>query len=343
MTAKLADIAAQAGVSEATVSRVLNGKPGVSPATRQSVLTALDLLGYERPVRLRQRSAGLVGLVTPELENPIFPAFAQVIGQALTRQGYTPVLCTQTAGGSTEDELTEMLVERGVAGIIFLSGLHADTTADMERYERLTGQGVPFVLINGFTSKVAAPFVSPDDRAAVRLALTHLVALGHERIGLAVGPKRFVPVLRKIEGFVRGMEELLGMVPDEAEKLIQHSLYTLEGGQAAATALVGDGCSAVVCASDMMALGAIRAARELGRAVPRDVSVVGFDDSPLIAFTDPPLTTIRQPVTAMGQAAVRALLEEIGGTPAPHSEFVFMPELVVRGSTDSGPSRTAQA
>jgi LacI family repressor for deo operon, udp, cdd, tsx, nupC, and nupG len=83
----------------------------------------------------------------------------------------------------------------------------------------------------------------------------------------------------------------------------------------------------------MMALGAIRAARERGLSVPAQVSVIGFDDSPLIAFTDPPLTTIRQPVQAMGQAAVRALLEEIGGTPAPHSEFVFLPELVVRGSS----------
>jgi DNA-binding LacI/PurR family transcriptional regulator len=329
MTARLADIAAQAGVSEATVSRVLNGKPGVAAATRQSVLAALDVLGYERPVRLRQRSAGLVGLITPELDNPIFPALAQVIGQGLTRQGYTPVLATQTPGGSTEDELTEMLVERGVSGIIFVSGLHADTTADMTRYDQL--------LINGFSPKVQAPFVSPDDRAAMQLAVTHLASLGHTRIGLAVGPKRFVPVLRKIEGFRLGMQARLGLDPEQCEELIQHSLYTLEGGQAAATALIERGCTAVVCASDMMALGAIRAARQKGLHVPRDVSVVGFDDSPLIAFTDPPLTTIRQPVQAMGQAAVRALLEEVGGTPAPHSEFVFMPELVVRGSTASGP------
>ncbi|MFE3069844.1 LacI family DNA-binding transcriptional regulator [Streptomyces sp. NPDC059247] len=338
MTARLSDIAAQAGVSEATVSRVLNGKPGVATATRESVLAALDVLGYERPVRLRQRSAGLVGLITPELDNPIFPALAQVIGQALTRQGYTPVLATQTPGGSTEDELTDMLVERGVAGIIFVSGLHADTTADMTRYDQLRGKGVPYVLLNGFSPKVRAPFVSPDDRAAMRLAVTHLASLGHTRIGLAVGPKRFVPVLRKIEGFQQGMTERFGLSPEESEELIQHSLYTLEGGQAAAGALISRGCTAVVCASDMMALGAIRAARQQGLDVPRDVSVVGFDDSPLIAFTDPPLTTIRQPVQAMGQAAVRALLEEVGGTPTPHSEFVFMPELVVRGSTASAPS-----
>ncbi|MEU2430042.1 LacI family DNA-binding transcriptional regulator [Streptomyces sp. NPDC007861] len=338
MTARLADIAAQAGVSEATVSRVLNGKPGVAAATRESVLAALDVLGYERPVRLRRRSAGLVGLITPELENPIFPALAQVIGQALTRQGYTPVLATQTPGGSTEDELTEMLVDRGVSGIIFVSGLHADTSADMQRYEKLRAQGVPFVLVDGFSPQVRAPFISPDDRAAMRLAVTHLVALGHTRIGLALGPKRFVPVLRKIEGFVKVTREQLGLSDQVIEaELIQHSLYTLEGGQAAASALIDRGCTAVVCASDMMALGAIRAARQRGLEVPDDISVVGFDDSPLIAFTDPPLTTIRKPVPAMGQAAVRTLLEEIGGTPAPHSEFVFMPELVVRGSTAAGP------
>ncbi|MFH8987216.1 LacI family DNA-binding transcriptional regulator [Streptomyces sp. NPDC017940] len=336
MTARLADIAAQAGVSEATVSRVLNGKPGVAAATRQSVLAALDVLGYERPVRLRRRSAGLVGLITPELENPIFPALAQVIGQALTRQGYTPVLATQTPGGSTEDELTEMLVDRGVAGIIFVSGLHADTTADMRRYEQLRAQGVPFVLVDGFSPQVQAPFISPDDRAAMRLAVTHLSSLGHSRIGLALGPRRFVPVQRKIEGFTLSMRERFRLPPEEIEsQLVQHSLYTLEGGQAAAAALLDRGCTAVVCASDMMALGAVRAARERGLEVPDDVSVVGFDDSVLVAFTDPPLTTVRKPVPAMGQAAVRTLLEEIAGTPAPHSEFVFMPELVVRGSTAS--------
>ncbi|MEO3765883.1 LacI family DNA-binding transcriptional regulator [Streptomyces sp. B8F3] len=340
-TARLADIAAQAGVSEATVSRVLNGKPGVADTTRQAVLAALDVLGYERPVKLRRRSAGLIGLLIPELDNPIFPGFAQVIGQALTRQGYTPVLAAQTPGGSTEDELTEMLVERGVDGIVFVSGLHADTTADMERYTRLRGKGVPFVMINGYSEKFQGTFISPDDRDAMRLSVTHLASLGHRRIGLALGPGRFVPVQRKVEGFLDSMREVLSVPEADARADIEHSLYSLEGGQAAAAALLDRGCTAIVCASDMMALGAIRAARQRGLAVPRQVSVVGYDDSPLIAFTDPPLTTVRQPVTAMGQAAVRALLEEIGGTPAPHSEFVFHPELVVRGSTASAPAAEA--
>ncbi len=339
VTARLADIAAQAGVSEATVSRVLNGKPGVSAATRESVLAALDVLGYERPVRLRRRSAGLVGLITPELENPIFPAFAQVIAQDLTRQGYTPVLATQTPGGSTEDELTEMLVDRGVAGILYVSGLHADTTADPGRYERLRGQGVPFVLINGYSDAVRAAFVSPDDRAAMRLAVTHLGSLGHRRIGLAVGPRRFVPVVRKIEGFLRAMQDQLSL-PEECGSRAGPALAVHAGGRsgrrlgAPGAGLHGGG----VRERHDGTRRDPRGTRAWAVAVPREVSVIGFDDSPLIAFTDPPLTTIRQPVTAMGQAAVRALLEEIAGTPAPHGEFVFLPELVVRGSTAAAPA-----
>lgn len=314
---------------------MLNGARGVASGTRDSVLAALDALGREQP--LRQRRGELVGLITPELDNPIFPALAQVMGQALTRQGYTPVLATQTPGGSTEDELTEMLVSRGVSGIIFVSGLHADTTADTGRYDRLHEQHVPFVLVNGFSPEIEAPFVSPDDRAAMRLAVVHLAELGHTRVGLAVGPGRFVPVQRKIEGFRAGLREQLGLTAQESQELVQHSLFTLEGGQAAAAALIDRGCTAVVCASDMMALGAVRAARQRGLDVPGDFSVIGFDDSPLIAFTDPPLTTVRQPVKAMGQVAVGALLEEMVGTPPPRTEFVFMPELVVRGSTSAGP------
>ncbi|MDJ0461446.1 LacI family DNA-binding transcriptional regulator [Streptomyces sp. H27-C3] len=330
---RLVHIAAQASVSEATVSRVLNGKPGVADTTRQRVLAALDVLGYERPVRLRRRSAGLIGLVTPELTNPIFPAFAQVIEQVLAGHGYTPVLCTQLPGGATEDELVEQLVERGVGGIVFLSGLHADLSADPARYAALAARGVPFVLINGFNEAISAPFVSPDDHAAMRMAVGHLAELGHERIGLALGPRRYVPSRRKREGFVDALAAVLGRPREEAEPAVQHTLFSVEGGQVAAGALLDRGCTGIVCGSDMMALGVVRAARGRGLDVPGNVSVVGFDDSQLIAFTDPPMTTVRQPVQAMATAAVGALLEEIGGSPVRRTEYVFQPELVVRGST----------
>lgn len=334
MRARLADIAAQAGVSEATVSRVLNGKPGVSPATREAVLTALDVLGYERPLRLRRRSAGLVGLILPELDNPIFPAFAQVIESGLAQQGYTAVLCTSRPGSHSEDEYTELLLERGVSGIVFVSGLHADATTEPVRYQRLADRGLPIALINGYLPGVEAPFISTDDEAAMELAVAHLSDLGHTRLGLAVGPERYVPTARKITGFRRALKTEL---PEGPAGTVETSLFTVEGGAAAANALLDAGVTAIVCGSDLMALGAIRAVRQRGLRVPEDVSVVGFDDSPLIPFTDPPLTTIRQAVPAMGQAAVQALLDRISGATAPCSEFLFRPELVVRGSTGPTP------
>jgi alanine racemase len=338
--ARLADIAEQAGVSEATVSRVLNDRPGVSMATRQSVLTALDVLGYERPIRLRGQS-GLVGLIVPELENPIFPAFAQVMETLLAQHGFTPVLCTQTPGGVTEDEYVDLLLDRGVAGIIFVSGMHADSTADHAAYRALVERGLPLVFVNGYADGIDAPFISDDDAAAMQLAVTHLTSMGHRRIGLAVGPARFVPVVRKRAAFIAALTLATGMDGGEAECLVSHSLFTVEGGQAAAHHLLGIGVTAIVCGSDLMALGVIRTARQRGLRVPEDVSVVGYDDSRLIAFTDPPLTTVRQAVTAMGTAAVQALLDGINGTPAPRDEFVFRPELIVREST--GPVSRADA
>lgn len=243
------------------------------------------------------------------------------------------MLCTQLPGGATEDELVEQLVERGVGGIVFLSGLHADLSADPSRYAALTDRGVPFVLINGYNERISAPFVSPDDSAAVRMAVGHLAELGHRKVGLAIGPQRYVPSRRKRDGFVDAAVKLLGLTRAEAELLICSTLFSVEGGQVAAGALLDQGCTGIVCGSDLMALGVVRAARDRGLDVPRDVSVVGFDDSQLIAFTDPPLTTVRQPVQAMAAAAVGALLEEIGGSPVQRTEYVFQPELVVRGST----------
>ncbi|MEU7997046.1 LacI family DNA-binding transcriptional regulator [Micromonospora sp. NPDC049060] len=342
MRARLSDIAQQAEVSEATVSRVLNDRPGVAPETRQAVLTALDVLGYERPARLRKRSAGLVGLVVPELDNPIFPAFAQVIESTLAQSGFTPVLCTQTAGGVTEDEYVEMLLDRQVSGIVFVSGLHADTAANHDRYRALIARPLPVVMINGYAPGIPAPFVSCDDGEATELAVAHLVALGHRRIGLITGPDRFVPVQRRVAGFRAAMGRLVGVDEAGLDELAELSLFGVEGGEAAAARLLERGVTGIVCGSDLMALGAIRAARQRGMSVPGELSVVGYDDSPLMAFTDPPLTTMRQPVAAMAVAAVRALVDEINGHAAPHSEYVFRPELVVRGSTAVAPTDAAR-
>lgn len=337
----LAEIAERAGVSPATVSRVLNDKPGVHQRTREAVLTAVDVLGYERPSRLRPKVAGLVGLIVPELENPIFPRFAQVIETALAQHGYTPVLCTRSFGGVHEDDYVQILLDRGVSGIIFVSGIHAVVGTDPERYVRLREQGLPIVLVNGFVPGVEASFVSNDDTAAADLAVGHLAQLGHRDIALATGQERYMPVARRVAGFRDAMRRHLGpgLDPARVDELVESTVFSVEGGTMAAHALLDRDATAIVCGSDLMALGAIRAAHQRGLRVPEEVSVVGSDDSVLIEFTDPPLTTIRQPVTAMGTAAVRALVDEIRGSAPPRAEMVFRPELVLRGSTARVPVR----
>src|SRR3954463_3958729 len=160
MSRRLADVASKVGVSEATVSRVLNGKPGVSDSTRQAVLTALDVMGYERPVKLRGERARLVGLVLPELQNPIFPAFAEVMGVALAQRGFTPVLCTQTAGGVSEADYVELLLQQHVSGIVFAGGLYAQADAPHGHYARLAQLGLPTVLVNASIDGLGFPRVS---------------------------------------------------------------------------------------------------------------------------------------------------------------------------------------
>jgi len=334
MANRLADVARKVGVSEATVSRVLNEKPGVSESTRQAVLTALDVLGYERPTKLRGERARLVGLVLPELQNPIFPAFAEVVSGALAQQGFTPVLCTQTVGGVSEADYVDLLLQQQVSGVVFAGGLYAQADAPHDHYRRLADRNIPVVLVNAAIEHLGFPCVSCDDAVAVEQAWRHLDSLGHERIGLVLGPGDHMPSRRKLErARTLAADAGLELGPDR----IAHSLYSLEAAQAAATRLLARGVTGIVCASDPMALGAIRAARRAGLSVPDDVSVFGFDDSALMNCTEPPLTTVRQPIDLMGRMVIELLNGQISGTPVPHDELLFEPELVVRGST--GPVR----
>ena len=330
MPRRLAEVARKVGVSEATVSRVLNGKPGVSDSTRQAVLVALDVLGYERPTKLRGERGRLVGLVLPELQNPIFPAFADVVGSALAQQGFTPVLCTQTVGGVTEAEYIDLLLQHQVSGVVFAGGLYTQADAPHDHYRRLSELKLPTVLVNAPYTDLGFPTVSCDDAVAAEQAIGHLHSLGHRRIGLLLGPADHVPSLRKLAAARRRAERLgLALGPGQ----VVHSLYSLEAGQAGATELLRAGVTGIVCASDPIALGAVRAARRAGRDVPRDVSIVGFDDSALMSSTDPPLTTIRQPIEQMGRTVIELLVAQVSGATVPRGELLFEPELVVRGST----------
>src|SRR5690349_1385277 len=340
MAGKLADIARQARVSEATVSRVLNGKPGVSDATRAAVLTALDVIGYERPTQLRSRKARMVGLVVPELGNPIFPALAEVVAGALAQRGFNAVLCTRT-GSMSEAEYVEMLLERQVSGMIFAGGQYAEADAPHDHYQRLLQLRPPVVLVNAAAEHLEFPRVSTDDAVAMEQAYAHLAYLGHERIGLILGPRDHVPSRRKLAAFERAAAAAKGAVP--AEEMVERTMFSLESGHAAASRLIGRGVSGIICASDPLALGAIRAARRADLSVPADLSIVGYDDSTFMSCTDPPLTTVRQPIEAIGRAAVEILVGQIEGARPSAEELFFEPEIVARGSTATVPDTAVRA
>jgi DNA-binding LacI/PurR family transcriptional regulator len=317
-------------VSEATVSRVLNGRSGVSESTRASVLTALDVLGYERPTKLRGERGRLVGLVLPELQNPIFPALADVIGDALAQQGFTPLLCTRTAGGVSEAEYVDLLLQHRVSGVVFAGGLYAQADAPHEHYRRLSERRLPVVLINAGIDNLGFPRVSSDDVVAIEQGFGHLRALGHERIGLVLGGADHVPSRRKLESF---RAVLAAQGERLADDVVEHAMFSVEGGQVAAGKLIDRGITGILCASDLLALGVVRAARRRDKVVPDHVSVVGYDDSQLMTAAAPPLTTVRQPIETMGRSAVDLLVSQIEGADVPADELLYEPELVVRGST----------
>lgn len=335
-SARLDQIAQAAGVSSATVSRVVNNKPGVADSTRQAVLRAIDALGYQRPANLQRAVGGTIGLIIPELDNPIFPAFAQALTNRLAAQGYTAVLAPTSAGGVQEDAYLSMLMDRGVAGLIYVSGRHADTGASVQRQIELIDQGMRMVLINGHREELEAPSWSTDDAQAMWLAVEHLADLGHRDLGLALGPARYQPSARKHRAFKAACRArgVTGWV--------EHSWFSVQGGEIAARALLAKRTSGLVCASDMMALGAIRAARAEGYNVPQDVSVVGFDGSLMTQYTNPPLTTLRQDVEALASGAVATLVSALKGDELPVREALLTPELVVRGSTAPPSGRLGQ-
>ncbi|MCW2503026.1 MAG: LacI family transcriptional regulator [Actinomycetia bacterium] len=326
-------MARKAGVSEATVSRVLNGRDGVSESTRTAVLTALDILGYERPTKLRGERARLVGLVLPELGNPIFPALAEVICGSLAQRGFTPALCARTIGGISEAGYVEMLLDHHVSGVIFAGGSYALADAKHEHYHRLTERHLPVVLVNAGVEDLGFPRVSTDDAVAVEQAYRHLRSLGHDRVGMVLGSPGHVPSRRKLEAMIR----VAGWSEAEQAEFVEWSNFTMEGARPGAARLVDRKVTGIICASDVLALGTIRAVRRLGLTVPSDVSVIGFDDSTFMNCTDPPLTTVRQPIETMGQAAVDLLVTRIDGAGVTTDELLFEPELVVRESTAPAP------
>lgn len=328
MRPRLSEIATRADVSEATVSRVLNAKPGVANATRRKVLDVLADLGYD-DVHHRHTGSGAIGIITPELTNPFFPHLAQHIESALAHHGYLSMVCSSTAQTVHEQDFLDFLLAQRASGVVVINGRYALPGVGYEPYRSLRTQGVPVVLVNGFSGAPPLPAVGISIPDAASHAVRHLGTLGHERIGLVVGPTRYPTANDFVTGYREGLAEL-GIAFDES--LVSETPWTLEGGQAGAAPLLERGVTGIVCSNDLMAIGVVAAAEAWGASVPDDLSVIGFDGSPIASFTDPPLTTLRQPAASMATAIASLLVgDHRNSTRVPTQRF--RAELVIGRST----------
>jgi DNA-binding LacI/PurR family transcriptional regulator len=332
MRPKLNEVAQRTGVSLATVSRVLNGRPGVSAETRRSVLDAAAELGYQEiPPR---SGSGVLGIITPELDNPIFPHLAEAIGSRLARHGLLAMICPSTAETVNEQDYLDHFLDTEAAGVVVVNGRYSQVSLDFGPYELMRDKGLPVVLVNGMGKECPIPAVSIDLTEAGAGAVRHLADLGHRRIGCQVGPRRYWSARLMIEGWRSGMAER-GISADDS--LISETLFTIEGGRAGVAKLLEAGATAVVTGSDLMAVGSVAGVKAWGKQVPGDVSVVGFDGTPITAYTDPPLTTFRQPLNRMAGTVTGLLLDEMHGRTSA-GLHLFTPELVVGGSTGPAPA-----
>ena len=266
--------------------------------------------------------------MVPELQNPIFPALAEVVAGALAQRGFTP--CSARGPGSmSEADYVDMLLDRHVSGMIFAGGHYAEADAPHEHYDRLLKRRLPVVLVNAAAEHLdfpRSPRTTPS-RSSRRTA----ISLPRARADWA-DPRDPRTTYRRAQA--RGVRESdARRRPAGAPRARRADAFSLEGGHAAATRLLAQGVTGIICASDPLALGAIRAARRAGLSVPEDVSVIGYDDSAFMNCTDPPLTTVRQPIEAIGRAAVEMLVGQIEGAAVSTDELFFEPEMVARGST----------
>ncbi len=329
--ASLREVAARAGVSLATASRVASGAENVRPATRARVERAMRELLYVAP--MRARAVGTIGLLVPELANPIFPALAQVMENRATEYGFATILCHTAGSVDREVSYVQMLLSRDVDGLIFISGEATDLRGSHDHYGRLVEGGARIVFVNGSVPALDVASVGVDERAAGELATQHLIGLGHTRIGFVAGP----PYARPTRDKAAGRENALAAAELPVDDLVAHAPWGFAGGRAAMKELLQHPArrrpTGVICSSDVMALGGLREAREWGLRVPDDLSIVGFDGIDAAEWTDPPLTTLRQPIAEIADAAVDALRGLVSRQAHAIPHYSFRPQLLVRGST----------
>jgi LacI family transcriptional regulator len=335
----IADVAARAGVSTATVSRILSGRAKARADTRERVVAAARELGY-RPSgvarSLRVRTTRTLGLVITDITNPFYPELVRAAEDAARERGYAVFLCNAAEDPEREAAYLELLAERRVDGVIVAS------SGVGERHGRWLAEApLPVVLVNCSAAEVDLPTVLSDHRAGGRMAVEHLIGLGHRRIGHVTAPPQNAAAGEREAG-ARDAIAAAGLAPGDLEVAVGDG-HVSGGARAAAELLtrVPD-LTAIFAYNDLSAIGVVREVRSRGLRVPEDVSVVGFDDVDVAAFADPPLTTISQDTRRLGRWAVERLLARIDdgqdGDAAGATALVVIPvRLTVRAST--GPAR----
>src|SRR5947207_6635901 len=255
--ATLRDVARSAGVSVATASRVVSGLDNVRAETRERVEKAMRDLLYVPPGR--RPATGVIGLLLPDFENPIFPALAQSMEKHATEAGFASILCATTAAAFREVDYVYMLLDRGADGMIFISCEMTNLSGEHDHYARLVEEGARLVFVNCALNTLNVPSVGVDERTAGELATQHLIDLGHERIGYVAGPDHYLPTRQK----AAGRRSALRAAALDPDGLVAYGDdFTVEAGRAALrNLLVSDAPpTGVVCSSDPMAIGVLQEA-----------------------------------------------------------------------------------
>ncbi len=335
-TASVVDVAARAGVSIGTVSNVLNRPERVAPSTRDRVMAAIEELGFVRNEAARQLRAGrsrTVGLVVLDVRNPFFTDLAAGAEAAASAAGLTVVLCNSDDDAAREKHHLSLLQEQRTFGILITPVGNRTPVIDSIRR---TGTSVVLVDRGSGPRRCS---VSVDDRVGGELAVAHLLALGHRHIGFVGGPPSIRQVAERLHG-ARAAVHAAGL-PQNAITVIETPALTATAGRTAGERIAqsppGERPTAIFCANDLLALGALQEMTRRRLNVPGDLAIVGYDDIEFAAAAAVPLTSVRQPPFQLGRTAMDLLLDEVEHAATHrHRQVVFEPELVVRESTGAG-------